>query len=216
MLLTHSESRNPKAYGDCKLSLKKDVLTSMEQESVEKLSGLVPEVWFDLIARVIPGAIILFVSTQSTAISNVTIGGLAIGIVVVYLIGMVFDLCSSICFEWVFAACAKLAPGLFVPGAKIWKAIDTLPRAAHGLLVKMMAEGIMFRSLFTFGLIQMSQYEFAINITTFEQYMQPLQIRVLPLQCSATLTVLSLCCWLKMGETASSRLRNLQQAESTQ
>ncbi len=54
------------------------IATNMDDEAVEKLTGLVPEAWFDLIARVIPGAIILVVTTQNTTISNVTIGGFAI------------------------------------------------------------------------------------------------------------------------------------------
>jgi hypothetical protein len=125
------------------------IAANMDDEVVEKLTGLVPEAWFDLIARVIPGAIILVVTTQNTTISNVTIGGFAIGVLLAYVIGMVFDLCSSVFFEWVFAACAKVAPNSFTSSVRIWEAIDTLPMNSRGLLVKMMAEGIMFRSLFS-------------------------------------------------------------------
>ena len=181
----------------------------MDDESVYKLTGLVPEAWFDLIARVVPGAIILVASTQNTAVSNVTIGGFAIGVLIAYAIGMVFDLCSSVCFEWVFGACAKCCPNSFTDGAKMWQAIDTHSGNSHGLLVKIMAEGIMFRSLFAFAVLHLSLAIATMKIPALAAVVQQIPIQVLSPSVSVVLAVVSLCCWLKMGAIASSRLRNL-------
>jgi len=39
-------------------------------ETVEKLSGIVPEAWFDLIGRVVPGTVIVLASCRTELLSS--------------------------------------------------------------------------------------------------------------------------------------------------
>ena len=74
----------------------------MSDVNVEKLSGIIPEAWFDLISRVVPGTVIVLASIRPDGVSGLTVGGFAAGLVLAYAIGSVFDVVSDILFGLVF------------------------------------------------------------------------------------------------------------------
>ena len=66
----------------------------MSNSAIEKFSALVPEVWFDLIARVVPGAVIVLAASSTGSGLELPFGGLAVGLVGVYVVGYTFDVVS--------------------------------------------------------------------------------------------------------------------------
>src|SRR5208282_1867777 len=77
----------------------------MSNDNVEKLNGIIPEAWFDLIGRVVPGTVIVLASFRTDPVSklpNLSLGGFAVGLVVAYVVGFVFDVVSDGLFGWVF------------------------------------------------------------------------------------------------------------------
>lgn len=54
----------------------------MSEEALEKTSGVLPEAWYDLIGRVVPGAVAVFTTVEKLPTSSNQLGGLVIGLVV--------------------------------------------------------------------------------------------------------------------------------------
>ena len=73
----------------------------MSHDNVEKLSGIIPEAWYDLISKVVPGTVIVLASFPGVLGSGSSFGGFAVGLVVAYVVGFVFEVISDFLFGWV-------------------------------------------------------------------------------------------------------------------
>lgn len=136
----------------------------MSGESLAKFAGLVPQVYYDLIARVVPGAVACLLYGYAFAAklrmfsSYDTVTGILFGFVLAYVIGIVLDLLSEGLFGAVFSS-----DGLFrrrfhsvMSDEEVWKRLDDKEEgvghpqwseAEKSVLIKMMAERSLMRVL---------------------------------------------------------------------
>ncbi len=141
----------------------------------EKLSGINPEAWYDLISKVVPGTVIVWASFRTDLVSGSPLGGFAVGLVVVYVVGFVFEVTSDCLFGWVLTLRGWVLTKLRVltlrgwvlttlesfmdwiycyPYRKLWEEIDKQPPPLRERAGKTAAEGAMFKSLGVYELLQ--------------------------------------------------------------
>jgi hypothetical protein len=140
----------------------------MNEDNVGKLTGIVPEMWHDLIARIVPGAIIAYFALGSDPklLTDISFSNFAGALILAYLIGLFADILSGTATNGI-AFIGKYIPN----GPKTWLAsrlptiftqsltisnynlIDTLKSPARDLMVKFFAEVVLCRSLFYFAAI---------------------------------------------------------------
>ena len=123
---------------------------------MDKLTDLIPEFYYDLIARVTPGALLcaalVWSVRQRLAVAELDpVIGLPLGLLASYLAGFLLDTASALTL-------GRVAPYLFRALGKrfsiwqvdVWKHINETRSDGHrAKLVKMMAERAMARSLVT-------------------------------------------------------------------
>ncbi len=177
----------------------------MSSDNVEKLSAIIPEAWYDLIDRVVPGTVIVLASFPTdlvSRLSGLSLGGFAVGLVVVYVVGFVFDIVSAILFDWVFT------------NRKLREKIDKLPSPRREVAGKMTADGAMFRSL---GFYLLLQCFLAISTWLYGDPIPwaPLrEIRVHPLPFSLVFAAIAFVCWARLLDIVTGRLKSWESTPS--
>lgn len=114
-----------------------------EEEIAGKTSGLMPELFYDVIGRVIPGAIIIGLygsSYISESPSNIALLGY---IVVAYVLGLAMDVCIGILFD-------RLP---YFNNQKLMNNIRKQSLYNRSVAVKMLGELLLFRSCAVLGII---------------------------------------------------------------
>ena len=174
----------------------------MAGEDANKLSKIVPEFWHDIIARIVPGFLIL-IATYPAAIgeSEISFGELGLGLLSAYVIGFTFDILSQIVF--------RLVPRYDRARTKIYDTIDALP-AYRDLLIKMFAEAVLFRSLCFYWLLQL----IAAGAKLVWPSQLPSEITIYPWWLAVLSTALFSACWWRMETDTFYRMEVLKN-EST-
>lgn len=125
-----------------------------DEKVVSKMSGIVPEMWHDLIARITPGMVIVYASIASVpgALGEITGGGFAALLVLAYLVGLVVDLVSG-WSEIILKPLAELPKLGWLESFSLanYTDVDQLRSPARELMVKMFAEVVLCRSLFFYA-----------------------------------------------------------------
>lgn len=122
---------------------------------MDKLASLVPEIYYDLIARVVPGSVlcvILAVSVNVELAPLQLLGGAllsALALLISYATGFVLDIFSGALLEWpnrgIFWVLGRVSSAW---QTDVWEAIANETSGAHAAkLTKMMAERALLRSL---------------------------------------------------------------------
>jgi hypothetical protein len=184
----------------------------MDEEKIGKLSGVVPEMWHDLIARITPGLIVLYTiyGNAPESLKGISIGGFAGAIIIAYLLGLVTDLLSAVvtdCF-----ASVPLLKRWFLPlSFKNYHEVDELKSPARELVLKMLAEVVLCRSLFYCACAQLIAAAWkALGFATPKILLIAFgSLRGFPWEVSLIATVAAGVCWCRINSEARRRLDSL-------
>lgn len=184
----------------------------MEEKAVEKASGILPEAWYDLIARVVPGAFVTLLSLEKLPGGSNHLGGLVLGIVVFYIVGIFLDVFSECTIGRLRGVCRlNDTSGLDIG---IWRERDKLKPSQWQVISKMFAEADMFKAISAYSLIQIfcwiikSPSSFLGRCTLLQPAIQGIDLgnlRILPLQLSVSLFGFCLYSWVRFSKAAEAR-----------
>jgi hypothetical protein len=124
----------------------------MTEEALDKASGILPEAWYDLIARIVPGALVTFLALERIPSGSNQLGGLILALAVFYIAGIFLD---------VFSECTighlRHVFGLDTSGseAETWRQRGKLRPSQWQVVSKMFAEADMFKAIAAYCLIQL-------------------------------------------------------------
>ena len=180
---------------------------SMNKDDVSKLSSIVPELWHDLIARIIPGFLILCsVNGRGLdAFKEVTFVQFTGAFLFAYLIGLTADLLSDILF--------RVIPWYKNQRIDFYKKIDQHQPPYRDLMVKMFAEAVFFRSLSFYSLLQFIYEIYATFSSPMSKILSPIldmppPIKFCPLIASLLLLIIFIACWIRIMRNAIERLNS--------
>jgi hypothetical protein len=117
----------------------------------EKLgSSAIPEIYYDVIARIVPGALVLGVYRWEDIAKGFNAGTLSVGLIFSYMAGLMLNLVAErfwhfIYFRWKSKLWAS-AQARSTDG-ELWLWIRGIPLIDRNLYTKMMAEKMLFASL---------------------------------------------------------------------
>jgi len=126
---------------------------------MDKLVSLVPEIYYDLIGRIVPGSILCFllswsVKTELSSLKDLVGGApmIALVLVVGYAMGLVLDMLAGTLLNWpnrgVFWVFGQLTEKQNVWQVNVWQVIASESNAERASkLRKMMAERALLRNL---------------------------------------------------------------------
>ena len=197
----------------------------MAEEALEKASGILPEAWYDLIARIVPGALVTFLTLEKLPSSSNQLGGLIMAIVVFYIIGMFLDVISEYTigllrrFEFLRVQVLRLK---YISGLdeKTWRQRGMLRPSQWQVVSKLFAEADMFKAIAAYCLIQFlcivsKRACYYINkCPDWYQCMQGIDLRnlrILPWQLSIPLFLFSIFAWRHFLVAAETRQRAYMQ-----
>lgn len=184
----------------------------MTEESVEKASGILPEAWYDLIARIVPGALVALLSLKHLPGGSSQLGGLIIALVLFYIVGIfldVFSECTIGRLRRVFKL--KNTSGL---DEEIWRDRDKLRPSQWQVVSKMFAEADMFKAVAAYSLIQVLCYLIkqlcspigkCPRLTLAIQGLDLGNLRIMPWQLSLSLLIFCLISWVRFSRAAEVR-----------
>ena len=180
----------------------------MSDKALKDLSSIVPELYFDVIARLVPGLLILFTTVAGNRLSS-SIGGIAIALILAYVVGFFCDVFS----DAVMGLCEYLFFKLFkkdkaISCQSISDQISRLENQKRNVMLKLFAEFVMLRTFLLFLLVQL--FLIAIDktsifyFTSFDFYKRVKY----PGGITAILFAFVLLCFLRMRYTIIRRLNN--------
>ena len=179
----------------------------MSNSAIEKVSALVPEVWFDLIARVVPGAVIVLAASSTGSGLELPFGGLAVGLVGVYVVGYTFDVVSEGSFSWIFYLLSKHEPKCFYTYRQLWDKVELLKANQRTVIVKMSAEAVLARSLFFYFFLQLCLLGLSRICDDGKIPWQPLsKITVHSWSVSLFFGLVAIVCWISMHKAMTQRI----------
>ena len=184
----------------------------MAEETIEKASGILPEGWYDLIARIVPGALVTLLSLKNLPSGSSQLGGLIVALVIFYVVGIFLD---------VFSECTigrlrhffdlKNTSGLDID---IWRKRNKLRPSQWQVVSKLFAEADMFKAVAGYSLIQ-------VLCVLIKQLCSPLgkcplmspaiqgldfgNLQIMPWQLSLSLFIFCLFSWVRFSCAAEAR-----------
>ncbi|CAK0775641.1 membrane hypothetical protein [Gammaproteobacteria bacterium] len=167
----------------------------MNENIISKLSAIVPEFWHDLIARIVPGFLILY-SVKGNFIGilkGVSFIDLLGELLLSYSIGITVDILSDAAF--------CIMPWYQNKREEFYKKLDKHESQYRKLLVKMFAEVVFFRSL-SFYLFVQSFF----SICVCNKLPLNIENMILPWYLSLVLFVVFTICFVRMMDNAHQRL----------
>ena len=186
----------------------------MSEETLEKTSSVLPEAWYDLIARIVPGALAVFITFEKLPSSSNQLGGLVIGIVIFYVVGIFLDIFSEFTI-------ARLRRHYRLPDtsgltADFWRELGRLSPAQWQVVSKMNAEANFFKALaayfgiqYIFGYVQLI---FRIGNQSYPEFLKPFldpkelsNLRSMPILLSIVLFTFCVLAWRRFSRAAESR-----------
>jgi len=188
----------------------------MAEETIEKASGILPEAWYDLIARIVPGALVTLLSLEKLPSSSNQLGGLVLALVIFYIVGIFLDVFSECILGWSRPYLGlKNTSGL---DTKIWRDRAKLRPHQWQVISKMFAEADMFKEIAAYSLFQ---FVCVLLKVLFKAFCSPVDkcsflfpviqginlsnFQILPWQLSTVLFVFCLCSWVRFAKTAEKR-----------
>jgi len=178
-------------------------------EKIGKLSGIVPEVWHDLIARIIPGLLVTYMLYEPThdSMKSHTIAGFAWFLVAAYLIGLVIDLSSGgfvALIAWFIAKYNKGIDPCF--SMSNYNLIDQLRSPRRELMVKMFAEVVLCRSLFFFSICQLIAGVWGSQSKPIK-LVSKAGVDLHPNYIWSIVTLVAFLCWYRIGSATQIRFK---------
>ena len=96
-------------------------------ENATQVKEFIPESWYDLICRMVPGSLILAITLRKYASQDIKITSLAIGVIGAYAIGFFMEMASSVALHrlpenhWIRSFCTRRLFPLRCPKFADWK-----------------------------------------------------------------------------------------------
>jgi hypothetical protein len=119
---------------------------------MDEIPEKIPELYFDVIARLVPGAVILGIYTIHDNKLSEGLGTLFFGIVFSYALGYLLEISSATLIDFHFLN--RFLPGRFDTGrsklasnAQLWEHCNKKNGTERVIFLKMLAEQALFRSL---------------------------------------------------------------------
>jgi hypothetical protein len=131
----------------------------MNEINPKKLSDYIPEFYFDIIARLVPGGLTCIIYGWQSLGTLGSAFSILIGLVVSYFLGILLDVVSDLVlgrlvFRWFISALKKFVRlYTFMPDNELWLLIRQLPEKQVIIFNKMMAEKAMLRSAILVNII---------------------------------------------------------------
>ena len=194
----------------------------MSQEALEKTSGILPEAWYDLIARLVPGAFASILTFKNLAIPKGLLEGLLLGLIVFYITGFFLEVCAELVtitrrflLRKTKSQAEAQSPPTIVDSIEFWNIRNKLRPSQWQAVSKMSAESDMFRSLSAYFFLQILLFLlhslYVANPGLFvlfkAAYYFP-RVRILPLEVSILMVATCLWYMAKLYEGAQNRLKS--------
>jgi len=119
-------------------------------EEPKKEASAIPEIYYDIIARIVPGALILAAYTSRDINERLDTAKLTVGLLLSYMLGLVLNLLAERLWHWTYL---KWRTNLWKNPKErktdrdLWRWIRSLPLVDRNLYTKMMAEQKLFSTL---------------------------------------------------------------------
>ena len=196
----------------------------MEKDNLEKASSFLPEAWYDLIVRLVPGAIISTATlTKASVVSSQfeKLDGIVLGVFISYAVGFFIDSASDYIvptvWSWFRKVCVrKVCVGGNTGNAasrgtskSFWEIRSRLKPHQWQVISKMTAEANMFKSFAGYSLLQVVLCLLGwlpSSIIGRKSLEILLVLRTLPLGLSLLLSAICILFWRRQLESADSRL----------
>jgi hypothetical protein len=189
----------------------------MSQEALEKTSGILPEAWYDLIARLVPGAFASILTFKNITIPKGLLEGLLVGLIVFYITGFFLEV-----FAELVTSLRRILLGKSVNGIEFWVARNKLRPSQWQAVSKMSAESNMFRSLSAYFFLQILLFLlhslYVANPGLFGLFKAASyfpRFRILPLEVSILMGATCLWYMAKLYEGAQDRLKSYEHINSS-
>jgi hypothetical protein len=190
----------------------------MSQEAIEKTSGILPEAWYDLIARLVPGAFASIVTLKSLTVPKGLLEGLLLGLIVFYIVGFFLEVFAEMIIGRFWPRkntqrnqYSNKTP--IVDSIEFWNIRHKLRPSQWQAVSKMSAESDMFKSFAVYFILQTMLFVFQILYTSNPGVLGHIKathylsmVRILPLEIS--LIMGAICIWYmrKLYKGAQNRL----------
>src|SRR6266567_4963886 len=125
-----------------------DRRAAMSEETTTQASAI-PEIYYDILARVVPGALILIAYTWKDIGKDFHTSNLTVGLLFSYILGLSLNLVAERFWYYAFKSRRKIWKGKKQDktDSDLWLWIRSLPLVDRNLYTKMMAEKMLFSSL---------------------------------------------------------------------
>jgi hypothetical protein len=183
----------------------------MSQEALEKTSGILPEAWYDLIARLVPGAFASIVTIKNLAVPKGLLEGLLLGIIIFYIVGFFLEVFAGIVISCPHKILAKLfckddAP--ITDSKEFWNVRHNLRPHQWQAVSKMTAESDMFRSFAAYFILQSIFFIFPGLFGIFKTTLYLSHVRILPIEISILMLVACIWYMTKLYKGTQNRLNS--------
>jgi len=205
---------------------------TMTQEALEKTSGILPEAWYDLIARLVPGAFTVITTIPSLTIPKGLLEGLLVGLIFFYITGFFLEVFAELVIGMLWPKIAESVRLLFCPkkasrqgifqaiatvndSLEFWNDRNRLRPSQWQAVSKMSAESDMFRSLAAYFILQiilfvlMTLYNYnPAMFSGLEATRYFSRVRILPIEVSILMGASCLWYMTKQYKGAQNRLKS--------
>ena len=194
----------------------------MSEEALEKTSSVLPEAWYDLIARIVPGALAVFITFKKLPSSSNQLGGLVIGLVIFYVVGIFLDIFS----EWTIA---RLRGPFGLPDTSglspdFWRERGRLSPSQWQVVSKMNAEADLFKAFSAYfgmqvvlGFVQFVCRESQLSCRkALKPFLDPADLsnlRIMPILLSIVLCFFCILAWRRFSKAAESRRQGYERRD---
>lgn len=191
---------------------------------MKKILSIIPELWVDLIGRFAPGGLIVLISCKNLTPAFKLLpkdswaGKVAVGVVVVYAVGLVFDLVADFLFSLLFLLFSRAFPQIkaaepggggkceleprILPNTEMWAQIEAHDESAQLVFTKMAAEEAFLKSIALFLMLQLV----LISLLTWLG-LQPNAFRVLDDKMALIGGLIAAMCAVRMRFVIGQRLK---------
>jgi len=129
----------------------------MDEKSLRKLDETIPEIYFDIIARIIPGALTILIYFGDRVLQDSNFLRIIASLLFSYLIGIILDIVSDIVLNRIifrpFFILLKIIRIELLSDSILWIKIRNLRADQILVFNKMMAEKAMLRSIILVNLV---------------------------------------------------------------
>ena len=191
---------------------------TMSQEALEKTSGILPEAWYDLIVRLVPGAFASIITIKSLTVPKGLLEGLLVGLIIFYITGFFLEVFAELVIGQFWQKKARRQANsqnmtTMVDSIEFWNVRNRLRPSQWQAVSKMSAESDMFRSLAAYFILQLMLFTLnwvyvsnpgMLGLLKATYYLS--RVNILPIEVSIFMGACCLWYMKKLYKSAQNRL----------